>query len=216
MVEAILFDLDGLMVDSEPHALTTWKEVMARRGVHLDQAAIDAMLGLRLIDTSRMLVERFNLTDTPESLGAEKSDLQLQRLDGNMRAMPGLFELIDALDARGLKQAVASSGARHYVEAVLRAIGLQGRFETIVTGDDVANGKPAPDAFLLAADRLGVHPEACLVLEDAPNGVVAAKSAGMRCVAVPNDYTRSLDLAAADCILPSLGAVRGALDNLLN
>ncbi len=203
------------MVDSEPHALATWQAVMARRGVHLDQATIDAILGLRLIDTSTLLVERFGLSDDPRALGEEKSALQIERLDGNVSAMPGLFELIDALDARNVKRAVASSGVRRYVEAVLRSIGAVERFEVVVTADDVANGKPAPDAFLRAAERLGVKPQACLVLEDAPNGIASARAAGMRCVAVPNDFTRALDLSAADYIMPSLHAVRDALDMLL-
>lgn len=214
MIEAVLFDMDGLLVDSEPHALATWREVMARRGVQLDQATIDAMLGLRLANTSRMLLDRFNLPGDPEALGAEKSRLQLERLDGNVPAMPGVVDLIDAVDARGLKRALASSGTRRYIEAVLRSVGLAARFTTVVTGDDVSNGKPAPDAFLLAARRLNVSAEACLVLEDAPNGVAAAKAAGMRCVAIPNRFTQSLDLSAADHILPSLQAVRDALDDL--
>jgi HAD superfamily hydrolase (TIGR01509 family) len=129
--------------------------------------------------------------------------------------MPGLFELIDALDARRIKRAVASSGVRSYVEAVLRSIGAAGRFEVVVTADDVANGKPAPDAFLRAAERLDAKPQACLVLEDAPNGIAAARAAGMRCAAVPNDFTRKLDLSAADYSMPSLHAVREALDTLL-
>ncbi len=215
-IEAMLFDLDGLMVDSEAHALATWRAVMARRGVELDQATIDAMLGQRLDETARMLVERLALADDPRALGAEKSALQIERLDGNVTAMPGLFELIDALDSRGVKRAVASSGVKPYVEAVLGATDLVGRFEVVITGDDVAKGKPAPDVFLRAAECLDVHPPACLVLEDAPNGVAAAKAAGMRCVVVPNAFTRTLDLSAADRILPSLNAVRDALDTLLD
>ncbi len=212
MILAVLFDLDGLMVDSEPHALAMWEMVMARRGVRLDQAAIDAMLGQRLDETARMLVGRFGLSDDPPALGAEKTDLQIERLDGHVPAMPGLFELIDALDARSVKRAVASSGLRRYVQAVLDLIGLARRFEVVVTGDDVANGKPAPDVFLRAAGRLGVPPAACLALEDAPNGIAAAKAAGMTCIAVPNAFTRALDLSGADLILPSLLAVRDALD----
>lgn len=215
-IKAILFDLDGLMVDSEPHALATWKEVLARRGKALDQDTMDAMLGLRQIDTSRMLVKRFGLDDDPSALGNEKSDLQIERLDGNIVALPGLYELIEAADARGLLRAVASSGNRRYLDAVLKSIRLENSFRIIVSGDDVTNGKPAPDSFLHAAQLLKVLPSACLVLEDAPNGVAAAKAAGMLCVAVPNDFTRALDLSAADYRLPSLLHVCDALDLLLD
>lgn len=214
-IQAFLFDLDGLMVDSEPHALAMWRAVMARRGVALDPPTIEAMLGLRVDATSRMLIERFALRDDPDALGAEKSDLQIERLDGNVTAMPGLHDLIDALDARGIRRAIASSGIRRYIDAVLQSIGLAGRFTVIAGGDEVSRGKPAPDVFLLAADRLGVPPSKCLVLEDAPNGVAAAKAAGMACVAIPNEHTRALDLSAADRILPSLCAVHDQLDALL-
>jgi beta-phosphoglucomutase-like phosphatase (HAD superfamily) len=105
---------------------------------------------------------------------------------------------------------------RRYVLAVLRSIDCADRFEIVVTGEDVINGKPAPDVFLRAAERLSVDAAACVVLEDAPNGVAAAKAAGMTCIAVPNDFTRSLDLSAADIILPSLFGVRDALDLLLS
>ena len=214
-IQAILFDLDGLMVDSEAHALATWKDVLARRHVELDQATIDAMLGLRQIETSKMLIERFHLIDDAHALGEEKSESQIAQLDGNTPALPGLFELIDAVDARGLRRAVASSGARRYIIAVLKSIGLDDSFSVIVSGDDVPHGKPAPDIFLRASERLGVAPAACLVLEDAPAGVAAAKAAGMFCVAVPNAFSRDLDLAAADYRLPSLIHVRDALDMLL-
>lgn len=214
-IRAILFDLDGLMVDSEAHALAMWREVLARREVELDQATIDAMLGLRLFETASMLVKRFDLPDDAQALGAEKSDLQLERLDGNVSAMRGLFELIDAVDERGLQRAVASSGTRRYIDAVLKSIGLENNFAVIVSGDDVPKGKPAPDVFLRAAERLGVAAAACLVLEDAPAGVAAAKAAGMWCVAVPNEFSRDLDLSAADYRLPSLIHVRDALDVLL-
>jgi HAD superfamily hydrolase (TIGR01509 family) len=213
--KAILFDLDGLMVNSEPHAVATWNTVLARRGVQLDSATLDAMLGLRLLETSQMLIERFGLSDDPHALGAEKTQLQIDQLDGNVPVMPGLYDLIDAIDRRGLQYAVASSGMRRYVTAVLASIELADRFKVVVTGDDAAHGKPAPDIFLRAAERLNVAPPACLVLEDAPNGVAAAKAAGMFCVAVPNEFTRKLDLSAADWMLPSLAAVRDELDELL-
>lgn len=216
MMRAVLFDMDGLMVDSESHALAMWAIVLARRGITLDQPAIDAMFGQRLDATSRMLVRRYGLADVPEKLGAEKTELQIERLDGNVQAMPGLRELVDELDRRSLRYAIASSGLRRYIEAVLRIIGLAERFNVIVSGDDVARGKPAPDVFLCAAGRLGVRPLSCLVLEDAPNGVAAAKAAGMTCIAVPNRHTRSLDLSAADRIMHSLHVVRDELDSLLN
>lgn len=91
------------MVDWELHALATWRAALARRGVRLDRATIDAMLGRRQSETSRMIMERFGLRNDPLALAQEKSDLQIERLNGNVKAMPGLFDLIDAIDTHGMK-----------------------------------------------------------------------------------------------------------------
>jgi HAD superfamily hydrolase (TIGR01509 family) len=211
MIEAILFDLDGLMVDSEPHSLASWQAVLARRGAQFDQPTINRILGLRLFETARLAIRLFDLHDDPAALAQEKTDYQITHLQGNVRPMSGLIELLDLLDQRGLKKAIASSGTRAYVQAVLAATHLSDRFDPVVTGDDVINGKPAPDVFLAAAAALHVAPERCLVLEDAPAGVQAAKAAHMLCFAVPNDFTRSLDLSQADAIMPSLRVVRDEL-----
>jgi len=215
VIRAILFDLDGLMVDSEPHSLASWRTVLSSRGVTLDLAVSERMFGLRQIEAARMLVEVYGLTEQPSALGREKEEYQLDHLDGQINAMPGLVELLNELDRCELRAAVASSGARPYVNAVLQAIGLPKRFRAIVTGDDVVNGKPAPDVFLAAARAVQTDPQHCLVLEDAPAGVQAAKAAGMRCVAIPNQYTCMLDLSSADVILPSLIAVGDALASLV-
>jgi HAD superfamily hydrolase (TIGR01509 family) len=204
MIEAVLFDLDGLMVDSEPHSLASWQAVLARRGAQFDQATIDGILGLRLSETARLAIRLFDLNDEPAALAQEKTDYQIAHLDGNVRLMPGLIELLDLIDQRGLQKSIASSGTRAYVRAVLAATHLTDRFNTVITGDDVIHGKPAPDVFLAAAAALHVAPENCLVLEDAPTGAQAAKAANMLCFAVPNDFTRSLDLSPADRIVPSL------------
>jgi HAD superfamily hydrolase (TIGR01509 family) len=204
MIEAILFDLDGLMVDSEPHSLASWQAVLAKRSAQFDQATIDNILGQRLTETAQLAIRLFDLSDEPEALAQEKTDYQITHLKGNVRPMPGLIELLDLIDQRGLQKSIASSGTRAYVRAVLAATHLTDRFSTVITGDDVMNGKPAPDVFLAAAAALHVAPENCLVLEDAPAGVQAAKAANMLCFAVPNDFTRSLDLSLADRIIHSL------------
>src|SRR5262245_12405252 len=215
MIRAILFDLDGLMVDSEPHSLASWQAVLQARGITLSQDIIDQMFGQRLIETAHLLAGFYRIADAPYILAREKEEYQVSHLAGQVKSMPGLFELLDEIDRRGLRKAVASSGVQRYVYAVLEEVGLAGRFETIITGDQVAKGKPAPDIFLTAARALSVAPPRCLVLEDAPSGVQAAKAAGMRCIAIPNAQTRALDLSVADWVLPSLVVVRDQLSNLL-
>jgi HAD superfamily hydrolase (TIGR01509 family) len=214
MIDAILFDFDGLMVDSEPHSIASWRAVLREWGVELDAATLDRLLGLRLDETSRLLIERFSMTASPDELGRAKIDYQIAHLAGAVRAMPGLESLLRAIDQRGLRKAIASSGKRRYLEAALLAVGLAGRFSVVVSGDEVARGKPAPDVFLEAARRLGCSPATCLVLEDAPNGLQAAKAAGMRAVAIPNQQSRQLDLSAADWQLPSLAVVADLLASM--
>ena len=211
MIRAILFDLDGLMFDSEPHSLASWEAVLKERGVTLDQLTIASILGLRIDATARTLIDKYRLPDTVQSLSDAKTEYQIAHLDGHVPPMPGLFELLDEIDRRGLWKAVASSGIRRYVEAVLRVNGLLDRFSVIITGDQVAHGKPAPDVFLAAARALSVEPEDCLVLEDAPAGVQAAKAAGMTCIAVPDHGVAQLDLSQADRVVASLHDVRTLL-----
>jgi HAD superfamily hydrolase (TIGR01509 family) len=211
MIDAILFDLDGLMVDSEPHSIASWQAVLAKRGVQFDQAALDSVLGQRVIETAELAIRLFHLPERPDELAREKAEYQITHLNGNVTVMPGLLELLGWIDQAGLKRAVASSGLRRYIDAVLATTGLRGRFSVIISADDVVNGKPAPDVFLAAARALHVAPERCLVLEDAPAGVQAAKAAGMTCFAIPNDFTCSLDLSLADQIIHSLLEVRAIL-----
>jgi HAD superfamily hydrolase (TIGR01509 family) len=215
MIEAILFDLDGLMVDSEPHSIASWQAVLASRGANFDQTMIERTFGLRVDETSQLLKDTYQLADTITVLAREKIEYQIAHLDGKVKPMPGLIELLDEIDRLRLKKAVASSSRRPYVDAVLRSIGVLDRFSVVIGGNEVSRGKPAPDVFLAAARAFNVDPQNCLVLEDAPAGVQAAKSANMTCIAVPNDQTRSLDLSLADQIQPSLKAIADQLPLLI-
>ncbi|HKA54165.1 MAG TPA: HAD family phosphatase, partial [Candidatus Binatia bacterium] len=169
VVRAVLFDLDGLMVDSEPHSLASWRAVLSSRGVNLDRVVSERMFGLRQLEAARLLAEAYGLADRPSALAREKEEYQICHLAGRVAPMPGLYELLDEVERRGLRTAVASSGVRPYVSAVLQAVGLAGRFRAVVTGDDVVHGKPAPDVFLAAAQAVRTRPRYCLVLEDAPS-----------------------------------------------
>lgn len=216
MIRAVLFDMDGLMIDSEPLAKEAWQHTVAqyRPGRALDEAMFGQMLGLRQVECARLVREWLALPVAPEELGRRRNELFMAMLPGRLRAMPGLFDLLDWLKAHCLPRALVTSGLPDYVAAVVRGLALDGVFSVIVTGQDVSHGKPAPECYLLAAGRLDLPPADCLVLEDAPNGVAAARAAGMACWAVPNEYTRTLDLSAADQILPSLYAVRDRLARL--
>ena len=214
-IQAVIFDMDGLMIDSEPLHKEAWQVTLRHLGYELDEALFAQLVGLRTREDAVLLREHFRLPVKAEVLARQRNDLFLASLPGRVKPMPGLRELIAQVRGCGLFSAVATSGERRYVDAVVRELNLDGLFDAIAVAEDVERGKPAPDVYLLAARRLGLPPAQCLALEDAPNGVLAAKAAGMRCVAVPNEMTRSLDLSAADARLPSLLAVCRNLEALI-
>jgi HAD superfamily hydrolase (TIGR01509 family) len=214
-IRAVVFDLDGLMVDSEPVAREAWRILLHRYGVELDEETAGAIIGLRLEDSAALIKQRFNLPSSPREIGAERRVIFDRLASQGLQPMPGLVGLLSAIDGLGLKRAVATSSHRGYAIGVLETIGAVDGFTAIVTGETVRSGKPAPDIYLAAAGALGLAPGDCLVLEDAPPGVRAAKAAGMFCVAIPNRFTAGLDLSAADRVLPSLPAVTAQLDALL-
>ena len=215
MATAVIFDLDGLMADSEPLAEWAWAQVLARYGCQLDDETLQEILGLRVIDSAAHLCRRYQLPLTPEEAAAERDRLFLAAVPAQLSACLGLYPLLDDLETRGVPLGVATSGHQQYVSLALRTLGVAGRFQAIATGDQVARGKPAPDIYLLAARQLDIPPHDCLALEDAPLGVAAAQAAGMTCIAVPNPRLPPTKFSRADRVLTSLQEVHTALDDLL-
>ena len=214
-ISAVVFDLDGLVIDSEPIAQWAWGEVLASHGHELDDRTYTEVLGTRVVDCAALLVRRFDLPVSPEEALAEREKLFLDAIPRQVQVLPGLHTLLDELETRGLPLGIATSGHRRYVDLALETVGLKGRFRAIAAGDDVERGKPAPDLYLLAAHRLGEAPPECLALEDTPIGAASASSAGMICVAVPNQWTVSRPFPGAYSVLGTLDEVREALDELL-
>lgn len=208
LVRAVIFDLDGLLVDSEPVQIAAWEDFLAEYGHSLDPALLGQMFGLRLLDSARLVRDRLGLPLTVEEVMERRDALFFAALPGRLHPMPGARELVAALRARGVPLALATSGHRRYADVALAELGIEGAFDVEVTGEEVAAGKPAPDIYLAAAARLQLPPERCLALEDAPNGVAAAQAAGMHCLAVPNPMTAGLPgLDRADAVLTSLTEV---------
>jgi HAD superfamily hydrolase (TIGR01509 family) len=206
-IQAIIFDLDGVMVDSEPLARQAWQALLAEHGHQLDQETFDAMLGLRLADSSRLVKERFGLAMSIDEIVALRGQLLLDLVPGNLRPMPGLYALLNAVEALGLRKAVATSSPSGYAPVALHEVGIADRFDVIITGDTVAHGKPAPDIYLGACRALRLSPAVCAAIEDSPNGVKAAKAAGMMCIAVPNAQSLGLEFPQPDAVYPSLSAL---------
>ncbi len=204
-LRAVVFDLDGLLVDSEPVQIEAWEIFLQRHGRVLDPALLQRMYGLRVWDSARLLIDELDLGMTVDQVVSERDGLFFELLPGRLEAMPGAREIVTALKQRGFRQALATSGHRKYVDVALAELGLSGAFEIEVTGDMVEHGKPAPDIYLVAAMKLKIDPQTCVALEDAPNGIASAKNAGMVCLAVPNQNTTdSPGFERADAVLNSL------------
>ncbi|MGA7669358.1 MAG: HAD family phosphatase [Nitrolancea sp.] len=212
-VHAVVFDLDGLLVDSEPVQIQAWRDYLASQGKELDQALLNRLYGLRVWDTARVVIDELGLGLSVDQVVEQRDARFFKLLPGRLDAMPGATQIVHALRDLGARLALATSGHRRYVDVALDALGLSGMFETEVTGDMVGSGKPAPDIYLAAAERLTLAPGLCLALEDAPNGIASAKSAGMCCLAVPNHMTVSIEgFDRADAVLESLNDVLPWLD----
>jgi len=202
---AVVFDLDGVLVDSE-HVWDEVRETLAReRGGNWHPGAQADMMGMSSPEWSRYMHDVIGLPETPEAINDEVVERMLARYGVALPLIDGAVEAVERL-AGSFRLAVASSSNRPLIDAVLGGAGITGLFEVVVSSEEVARGKPAPDVYIEAARRLDLAPAACAAIEDSANGIRSAHAAGMRVVAVPNQRYPPADdaLALADVTLPSL------------
>ena len=195
---AFVFDLDGVVVDSNDRHVASWQEVARRHGFACSAPGYIGKCGLRTTAVIRDLLHWPVDERTAERLGFEKEEIYRAgiRRDG-IAPVPGVLSFLARARRLGIRCAIGSSAPRENVDLCLQSLGLTGLFGAVVSGADVARGKPAPDIFLKAAADLGAVAPECLVFEDAPAGIVAAHAAGMRVVALETSHTRA-ELADAD------------------
>jgi HAD superfamily hydrolase (TIGR01509 family) len=207
VIGAIVFDFDGLILDTEEPIYRSWLEVYESHGEALPFERWVQIVG----STNAAFNPQHHLE---ERLGRPLSQEVIERRIGRRTELilaeailPGVVRYIDDARALGLKLGVASSSTRDWVSGHLERLGILRRFDCVRCRDDVTNAKPAPDLYIAVLGCLAVSPADALAVEDSPNGVIAAKRAGMRCVAIPNAITASLDLSHADLVLRSLAEV---------
>ena len=201
---AVIFDMDGVLIDSEPLHFDVLNEVLAAAGHQLSAEDNEEFIGTTTTFLWDTLIPRWGLPATRSEYEARYDEAVLRVLQRTWPAAPGVAELVSRLRQLGTLLAVASSSKRTWIEATLRSIGLADAFPVLISGDDVLMGKPAPDIYLLAAERLGVAPEQCLAIEDSPHGVLSASRAGMHVLAVRTPYTAHLLLEGAHRVVDSL------------
>lgn len=203
-IEAVIFDMDGVLADSEPLYHLSLDQVLNAHGHTLTEEDNRIILGTTVEFTWKTLKERFNLDGDLQDWIGVYDEVLLKNLKANIEPSPGLYDLLDSLQARGLPFGLASSSQGNWVDVILTILGVKERFRVVMSGDMVTNGKPAPEIYLTAAGKLGVEPSKCLVFEDSPHGIQAGKAAGMTVVAVLTDMTRGMDLSHADHHIESL------------
>jgi HAD superfamily hydrolase (TIGR01509 family) len=216
-VGAIIFDMDGLLLDTERVALDTYLEAAATLGLDASAHLFESFIGKSWQTTRRLLESAMGPEDAGRILTLWAETFEVRVESSGIPQKPGAEDLLDLAGDAGLPIALATSTARERAIIHLRAAGLADRFPTMATGDEVDRGKPAPDIYLLAARRLGAEPGACLALEDSEPGIESASAAGMRVIMVP-DLVRPTPRmrALTEQVCPSLVEVAAVLRGMLS
>jgi HAD superfamily hydrolase (TIGR01509 family) len=204
-IAAVIFDLDGVLLDSETAWVEVKKEFTEESGGHWKDRAQWDMLGMSSTEWSRYMHDELEVPVPPEQISSEVAERLVERYRQRLPLLPGAVEAVRSL-AREWPLAVASSSNRNVIDLVLEKAGLADAFAATVSSEEVERGKPAPDVYLEAARRMGVEPELCAAIEDSGNGIRSAHAAGMAVIVVPNkDFPPDPDaLALAALVLDSL------------
>ncbi|MGL4461993.1 MAG: HAD family hydrolase, partial [Planctomycetia bacterium] len=202
--DAVVFDMDGTMFDTERLYFAAGEELLGRRGLSFTAELQHRMMGRPAAAALGELRDHHALDDSIDELRRESSVIFDSLLDGNLRMMPGLLDALRRIDRAGLPTAVATSTARDLAVRMLSSFDLLPRFRVVFTGTDVVHGKPHPEIYHKTCAALGVEPRRTLVLEDSYNGVVAAADAGCRVAAVPHEHSRSFDFSRAERVVDGL------------
>lgn len=206
MIKCIIFDMDGVLVNTEPLHYRIWKQVFAERGVDIQYDKYAACIGSTADYLYNLILRWYGKDfrcDRTISMRFRELKNELIQKEG-IPAVKGSPEAVRKLHERGWRLAVASSSPMTFIELCTQKIGISDCFELLFSGENVPHPKPAPDTFLHAAAQLGVPPRECLVVEDSCNGTRAAKAAGMYCLGLRNPDSGNQDLSAADEIIDSL------------
>ncbi len=202
MINAVIFDLDGVLIDSEPlHAMAD-TQLLIESGINVPQNYFDRFVGWTNKAMWEQIKKEYPLKLSYEELTGRQMTLKLKLLkETDSRPVTGIVELLTALRTKNVPMAIASSSPRQFIVAVIEKIGIEHYFTCWISGEEVERSKPEPDIFLKAAELLKVNPQECIVIEDSESGTVAAKRAGMKCIGYRNPNSGQQDLSKADLII---------------
>ena len=202
-MRAVIFDMDGLMIDSEKIYWAVGRELAREFGKEVSDQTLGRMMGRSPLDSVALFARELGLTQSPQKLHDVREARVERMLDRGVDPMPGLLETLAEFKPR-YRLGIATSAPIRLVDIILKALQIGRYFDAVQTSDDVINGKPDPEIYLKAARKLDAAPADCFVLEDSSNGARAAKRAGAYVIAVPSQYTRDQDFSFADQVATNL------------
>ena len=205
MINTVIFDLDGVIIDSEPIHFDLERQMFDELNIHVSTNEHNSFVGMSSQNMWNLIVRNYDLPYPAQNLVKKKFDLYMEYLDSqdSLKPIPGVYTLIRALFDSQFKLAIASSSHLDTIEKVIRKFNLSEFFMARISGTDLKHSKPDPEIFLMAAKRLDSKPQECLVIEDSENGVKAAKAASMKCIGYQNPNSGSQNLNQADIVIHS-------------
>ncbi len=210
MMKAVIYDVDGTMVDSEPAHVASWEKALqlyTHSLEDLSEAFRSTMAGKKPVAIAQGMVEELQLPINAEVLLKNKTDIFMHTIKTALKEMPGVSESVKRFHHNGYKLGIGTSLTKDYIDIVLDTLNLKNYFDVIVTGDEIKNGKPHPDTYLIVAEKLGLKPEECVVIEDAKTGIQSAKAAGCYCIAIENPNALKQDTSQADRKITTLDEI---------
>ena len=209
-INAIVYDVDGTLINSEPLHVKAWKQTLISHGhtfSELPAEFLSTMAGKKPIVIAEGMVVELSINSSAEQFLNEKAALFVSMAQESLEAMPGAIESVDRLSEAGFRLAIGTSLDREFLDIVLHKFNIADKFEVIVTGNEITNGKPDPETYFKVFEKLNVVASSCVVLEDARSGVEAAKASGAYCIGIKNINAEPQDLSSADMIIHSLSEV---------
>lgn len=196
-MQGVIFDMDGLMIDSEKLYFATGREIAAAYGKTVQDQTFWKMMGRSPLDSISIFVSDLELPDSPEVVLQERDRIMAHKLATELEPMPGLMDVLHRFQG-AYQLAVATGSPMKFLDVVVKKLQLQSYFKVLQSSDEIKNGKPHPEIYERAAALLGLAPQDCCVLEDSSNGALAGKRAGCYVIAVPNEHTREQDFSFVD------------------
>jgi len=212
-LKAVIFDMDGVIIDSEPIYFEIERDLFDELGLDISQREHESFVGMTMEGLWERVTAKYQLEETIQDLTRLHKDSAFQYMSEakELPIVEYIKELLEKLKSRKIKIAVASSSPKNLIEIILTKLNLHDFFDLIISGEEVEKGKPAPDIFTEASRRLNINPNSCVVIEDSTNGVKAAKAAMMKCIGFQNINSGNQDLSTADIIVDSIGEIDAKL-----